>query len=195
MNQRYDNPPACPSADVAAYLDGELDAAAEARFSAHLRECSACAARLREQRMLLCELDFMLEHEEFPALPENFAEVVTVRAQADLRGARTRSEHKRAAKLCLILGLFAFALLGGAWPAMIATPLRRLLALLGVAADFAGHALFDTGAGVAVLARNIGGQLFFRSGWQTALVGLLLLVALICLARLVGQYHRAYSVE
>ena len=195
MNQQHDNPPACPGADVAAYLDGELDAAAEARFTAHLRGCSACAAGLREQRMLLCELDFMLELEEFPALPENFAEVVTVRAQADLRGVREHSESKRALKLCLVLGLFAFALLGGAWRATIWEPLRRLVTLFAAAADFVADALYDAGAGVAVLSRNLSGHLFFQSGWQTALIGVLLLIALFCLARLVGDYHRNYSAE
>ena len=43
--------------DVAAYLDGELDAAGGTRFEQHTKTCAPCATALREQRRLLCVLD------------------------------------------------------------------------------------------------------------------------------------------
>jgi hypothetical protein len=121
--------------------------------------------------------------------------LVTVRAQADLRGARRRSEHKRAAKLCAVLGLFAFALLGGAWRETIWEPLGRVAGAVAAAADVVGSKIYEAGAGVAVLSRNVGGHLFFHNGRQTALIALLLLSALFILARLVGDYHRTHSDE
>ena len=195
MNHLRDNPNPCLNDDIAAYLDGELDVAAAARCETHLAACPACSARVREQRSLLRELDFLLEYEPAPALPDNFAELVTVRAQSDLRGARSRSEHKLALGLCAGLGLLAFALLGGAAGETVWRPLRRVLGLAQTVADFIGNALYQTGAGLAVVSRNVSGHVLFQTAWQTAFVALFLLVALIGLARLIGDYHRAHSRE
>ncbi len=38
----------CERLNAAAYLDGELDAAASLYFEDHIRECSSCAATLAE---------------------------------------------------------------------------------------------------------------------------------------------------
>jgi hypothetical protein len=195
MKDSRHNLSACHDADIAAYLDGELDAAAEARFAAHARACPRCAERLQEQRMLLCELDFMLGQEAAPPLPDNFAQLVTVRAQSDLRGVRSRSENRLALKVSAALGLFAFALIGGAWRETVWQPLRRVLLLGATAADFAGDKIYGSGAGMVVLSRNVSGHLFFHNFWQTALVTLLLLFALWGLARMVADYHRADSAE
>jgi predicted anti-sigma-YlaC factor YlaD len=192
---RLPDKPLCPEADCAAYLDGELDAAAAVRFESHLRACEVCAARVREQRALLCELDFLLGREPAPALPDNFAELVTVRAQSDLRGVRQRAERRTALRLCLVLGLFAVALLGGAWREAVWQPLRVALQRLGTVADFAGNALYDTGAGIALLSRHIGRQLLFQSGWQTAAGILLLLLLFFWLARLIGDYHHTHPAD
>lgn len=195
MTETPHNLTACPGEDIAAYLDGELDAPASERFEAHVKVCAFCAERLREQRMLLCELDFLLGDEPALALPQNFTELVTVRAQADLSGVRDRAEHKRAARLCVILGLLAFAFLGGAWREAVWQPLRQLFHLIGTLADFIGHALYDTGAGFAVLSRNVGGYLLFQSGWLSLLVVIALLLALVWLNRLISDYHRTRSTE
>src|SRR4051812_17827188 len=98
--------PICQSEDVAAYLDGELNAGAAALFEQHLKICAPCTTELQQQRRLLCTLDFALgakTGDELP-LPGNFLQVVTAHAQSDLSSLRSeRAEHGRALRLCLLL--------------------------------------------------------------------------------------------
>ncbi|MBV9211845.1 MAG: zf-HC2 domain-containing protein, partial [Acidobacteria bacterium] len=92
----------CRSEEIAAYLDGELDARAVEIFEEHLKACRDCSQELQDQRRLLCALDFALsEHEPALALPQNFAEVVATNAESDMSGVRLRSEHRRALRWCI----------------------------------------------------------------------------------------------
>jgi anti-sigma factor RsiW len=114
---RLHQPDDCQSEDVAAYLDGELQPEAAARFEQHLKGCAACAADLQEQRRLLCTLDLALKQrgDGDLRLPKNFSQIVTAHAQSDLSGLRSEPlERRRALRLCLALGAASFALLGGA---------------------------------------------------------------------------------
>ena len=185
--------PTCQNEDIAAYLDGELDATASARFEAHVGVCETCADSLREQRMLLCELDFMLDRDPALTLPDNFTELLTVRAQADLRGVRGREEHWRALRWCGLLGVAALFLLGGAWREAVWQPLSQFLRLCGTALEFAGNALYDAGTGLALLSRNVGGCLLFRSSWLNLLAMTCTTLALVGLLRLINNYHRAHT--
>src|SRR3982750_1345587 len=91
------------SEEIAAYLDGELCATARSEVEQHLKECSACKDKLREQQRLLCTLDFALSDDPSLRLPVNFSQVVAAHAQADMSGLRQRSEHGRALRLCAAL--------------------------------------------------------------------------------------------
>jgi hypothetical protein len=185
----------CQSEEAAAYLDGEMDDSSAALFELHLKDCATCTIVLHEQRRLLCTLDFALgvdEHSDL-RLPKNFAQIVTAHAQSDLSSLRReRAEHKRAFRLCLILAVASFALLGGAaWSESVLQPLGLLVRHAGTIFGFMGRALYDFGAGLAVIARAIGGHTIFESNSLAALAFLLLAVALILLPRLISNYHRA----
>jgi hypothetical protein len=187
---------ACPSEDVAAYLDGELDAQSVALFERHLKECGQCATELQQQRRLLCTLDFALggrEGEDLQ-LPTNFSEVVTAHAQSDLSSLRSeRAEHKRALRLCLALAFASFALLGGAaLSESVFKPLGLLIRHAGTVLGFMGRAIYDFGAGVAVIARAIGGHTIYESARLAPLVLLLLAVAVVLLPHLISSYHRTH---
>jgi hypothetical protein len=185
----------CRSEEVAAYLDGEMDASAAALFELHLKDCACCTSALREQRRLLCTLDFALGVDEQSdiRLPVNFAQIVTAHAQSDLSSLRReRAEHKRAFRLCLMLAVASFALLGGAaWSDSVLKPLGLLIRGAGTILGFMGRAVYDFGAGLAVIARAVGGHTIFESNALAALVFLFLAVALVLLPRLIGNYHRA----
>lgn len=187
---------ACEALDFAAYLDGEADAATQQQCETHIAACTACAAQLREQRALLCELDFLLAAGETDiALPANFAEVVTVRAQAAMSGVRTRQEHAKALRWCALLGLTGFALLGGAWREMLWRPLRQLCILGATALDFIAHAFYQTGVGLAVVARTLSGHLLFKSFSLNLLAAFLWLAAIVFLKRLISHYHRSHPLN
>lgn len=183
----------CRSEDVAAYLDDELNATACASFELHLKECAACAAKLHEQRRLLCALDFALGESSLPLpLPQNFAQVVATRAQSDMGEMRSsRTEHGRALRLCAALALLAFGLLGVAASRSVFLTARVIASYFVSASDLVGHALYNTGAGFAVITRSLGGHLVFESHTFALPVLLVLIVALVLLPHQIVKYHRA----
>jgi anti-sigma factor RsiW len=189
--------PDCRSEEIVAYLDGELDASSRNRIESHLEGCDECAAELRVQRRLLQELNFALASDE-PAfeMPKNFAEVVAARAQSDLSGVRERVERRRAFGLCIALAAASFMLLGGAaFGESVFAPPRAIWKAGAALFNFLGHALYDAGAGVAVISRGLGSHLLSESRGLRALVLLLIALALFTLARLIVRYHRTRIIE
>src|SRR5437762_4862038 len=114
----------CQVEDVAAYLDGELNEPAVTRFEDHLKSCRDCATELRMQRQLLCTLDVAFNNSRTFALPQDFARIVTTRAESDLSGMRRKPERRRAVTLCAALALVSFALMGAAARAIVFDPVR-----------------------------------------------------------------------
>lgn len=185
----------CKSAEVAAYLDGELGAAALMAFEEHLKECRSCAEKLEEQRRLLCTLDMAFNEEKTLMLPADFARVVTAHAQTDMSGVRERTERGRALRLCAALALFSFALLGGAaLNDSVFEPVRMFGRAAGACVSILGRAIYDAGASLAVIMR-IAGRFILESHPLGLLSYLALGAALLLLLRLIRGYHRARAAE
>jgi predicted anti-sigma-YlaC factor YlaD len=185
------------SAETAAYLDGELDGHALSLFEEHLQECRSCAEELREQRRLLCALDFALGADD-PCvdLPCDFAQIIATNAESDMSGVRKRVENGRALRFCFGLTLAAFTLLGGATLfAAVSIPIkafaRSSVSILG----FLGNAIYDAGVGAAVILRPLGRRLIFESHPIGLMAFLLFAFALALLPRLIVRYHRAQITE
>jgi predicted anti-sigma-YlaC factor YlaD len=190
------NRSACQSEEIAAYLDGELDSVVRQLFEEHLKECRSCASSLEEQKRLLCMLDFALGGggggQTGLPLPKDFAQRVAVRAESDMSGVRRSSEHGVALRVCAVLTLVSFGLLGGA--AMSEAVVRPAFVLFrhgGIILDFTWRVLYDAGAGMTVISRDFGGHLLFESHPLVLLGSLLLAVALVLLLRRIGNYQRA----
>lgn len=184
----------CKGEEIAAYLDGELSEASRTEFEQHVKECRACADQLREQKYLLCALDFALGDERaLPLPPANFARVVAAHAQSDMRGVRASSEHKRALWLCAALALSSALLIGGAAIGeSVIVPVGAIMKSLVTLAGFFWHTLYNAGTGLVVIAR-VSAHLLFESR-PLGLVGSLLLIsALGLLPRLIISYHRRSS--
>lgn len=180
------------AADVAAYLDGELDAAASLSFERHLDECRACAGLLTEQKRLLCLFDAAFDQtfERKLDLPKNFTRVVTARAQTDMSGVRHGTEHGRALALGATLGVASFALLGATVFGEAFAPVLRVGRILVWVAAILWHALADLGVGAAVILRTVGHFLIAEPVALRWLTWLLFAVAIGLLLRLIGSYHR-----
>lgn len=183
----------CRSEEIAAYLDGELEDAARAQFEQHSLECASCREQLREQKRLLCTLDFALGHDSaLPVLPVDFARVVAAHAQSDMSGVRSRDEHKLAFWLCVMLASAAATLLIGAaaLSESVIAPLRAVAKPLVMLIGIFWHTIYNAGAGLVVISR-VSGHLLFESR-PLGMVGSLMLVsALALLPRLIINYHRA----
>jgi anti-sigma factor RsiW len=196
MSTRTPNKSVCGSEEIVAYLDGELEPEMRARLEAHLAECAPCIAELEMQRRLLRELDFALSDDEGVLMPKNFAQIVAARAQSDLSGVRERHERRRAFRLCVLLGSVAVALTGGAAVSeSVFAPLHATWKGASALLNFLGHALYDMGAGVAVISRGVGGHLLFESRLLSLIVLFLFASALYMLRRLIAGYHRTRTVE
>jgi hypothetical protein len=179
------------SEEIASYLDGELAASERGGFEQHVKECRACAAQLREQKLLLCTLDLALSEERSLPIPANFARVVAAHAQSDMSGMRERQEHKRALWLCTLLAAAAALLIGGAaLSESVVVPVQALARPAATILGFFWHTLYNAGAGLVVISR-VSGHLFFESRPLGLLGSLLLVAALGLLPRLIISYHRA----
>ena len=178
----------------AAYVDGELDAGLTVLFEKHLEGCAACRAELRAHRMFVCELDAALtDNVEIP-VPADFSKMVAARATSDMRGVRTRSEHRKALSICVVLALAGFALIGAAARDALFAFGERLVAASVSVGGFLSGVVYDAGAAVAVIFGVLSRKLIVETG---SLVPLLVLlgVAVLILSRLISDYHRTGATE
>ena len=178
----------------AAYVDGELDTDLTLLFEDHLDDCSECRAELRAHRLFVCELDAaMMESAEIP-VPDDFSRMVAARAASDMRGVRTRSEHRKALTICAVLALVGFALLGAAARTTVFMIAERFVGTVFSLVSFVAGTAYDMVAGFAVVFRVVSKKVILDSGSLGPLVGLLALAILI-LSRLISNYHRTRATE
>ena len=179
---------------IAAYVDGELESEVTALFEDHLESCAPCRTELRAHRLFVCELDAALtETGEIP-VPAEFSRMVAARASSDMRGVRTRSENRKALGICLILALGGFALLGATARDSIFMIAGKFVSTIFGVAGFISTAVYDTGAGLAVIFRVLSRKIIIESG-SLGPVLVLLAVAILILSRLIHNYHRTSATE
>ncbi|HEY6118888.1 MAG TPA: zf-HC2 domain-containing protein [Pyrinomonadaceae bacterium] len=184
----------CQQELIIAYIEGELDSSSQIAFEQHLESCDSCRGELTDQRLLLCELNAALSQSPTFQTPTNFAQIVTARAETDMRGVRTFAEHKRALRLILILGIAAFSLLGLSAGEVIFGRVRLLtLEVYGLTVFLSG-AIYDAGASLIVISKVLSRKLLIESG-SSGLSILFLVLAVFLLARLITTYHRTHAVE
>ena len=178
----------------AAYVDGELDTDLTLLFEDHLEGCAECRAELRAHRLLVCELDAaMSEGAEIP-VPDNFSRMVAARAASDMRGVRTRSEHRKALTICAVLAFVGFVLLGAAARRSLFMFAESLVATVFGLVSFVAGSAYDAVAGFTVVVRVLSKKAIIESDLLGPLVGLLALAILI-LSRLISNYHRTRATE
>lgn len=185
----------CETENIAAYIDGELEAGRRAALEEHIKQCAPCASELRAQRLFMCELDSALASPFDLAVPPNFAQVVAVRAASDMRGVRDAAEHKRALRFCIILGLAAFALLGATASKALILGIRSMAGKVFGVVGFFAKTTFDVASGFTVMSRVVSRGLIADS-LVAGMVSLFLVVLVIAvLSFLILRYHRARLIE
>lgn len=190
------NGSACGSEEIAAYLDGELDARSSMLFERHLSECARCSQKLREQKQLLCALDMALNDDPALTLPKDFARVVAVHAQSDMSAVREGEERRRALHLLAALLACCAALLGFASLSdAVSAPLRLATRYCVSLAGLLWHTLYDAGTGVVIILRAVGRRFLLDLHPLSLLAFLLFAIALVLLMRLITNYHRARVME
>jgi hypothetical protein len=185
----------CQTENIAAYIDGDLEPVLRSALEEHIKQCADCASELLAQRLFMCELDSALASPFDLAVPANFARVVAVRAESDMRGARDSVEHARALRFCVVLGLAAFALLGVTSSKALLLSARAAVSKVFGVLGFLVQTIFDAAVGFTVLSRVLSRGIIADSR-LAGLAGLLLVVLAIgILSLLISRYHRTRLIE
>jgi len=165
----------CSQSDIAAYLDGELDAGAETGLENHLSECLNCFNSMREQKMVLCALNAFLDNRSQIELPVNFAKKVAVEAESGVRGLRNKEERITAFSICAALfGIISvIALIEGTTNS--AATLDGPIRIFSSAWLFLTF-LYDVGVGLVVIFRAL--MRSFISDSSLSALGILTLLVL-----------------
>jgi anti-sigma factor RsiW len=184
----------CKLEDIAAYLDGELSQGELEPFERHVKDCAACANELRLQRQLLCTLNVAFNDSQSFDLPNDFSRIVTAHAENDLNGMRNWRERRRALKLCAVLALVSFGLLGAATRSIVFDPLRSFFRTARVLADLLWQALSEAGSSAKVVIRVLGRAFLDQTGSRFLLV-IVFILSISFLSLLIAKYHRAQIIE
>jgi anti-sigma factor RsiW len=179
---------------IAAYVDGELDADLTLLFEDHLDSCAACRTELRAHRLFVCELDAAMNDSVEIPVPADFSRRVAVRATSDMRGVRTRSEHRKALTICLVLALGGFALIGAAARDSLFLIGRKFIATIFAVGGFLVSTVYDATAGVVVVVRVLSRKVIIETGSLWPMLAVLAFGVLI-LSRLIFKYHRTGATE
>jgi anti-sigma factor RsiW len=185
----------CRKENIAAYIDGDLEPSLRSTLELHFKDCVGCAAELQAQQLFMCELDFALASPSDLPVPVNFARVVAVNAASDMSGARNASEHKRALRFCIVLGLAAFALLGFASSKALVLNAQAVGGKVFGIVSFIAQVVFNALSGLAVVLRVVSRGLIADSRLTGFAAFLLIALAVGVLSLLISRYHRTRLID
>jgi len=179
----------CPSPDIAAYIDGELDAGRELALDLHFSECSLCTEELNCQKQFLLFLDADLKDEVEMELPAGFAKAVIANAEANVSGLRQPSELYNALFVCAAVGLFVLFAFGASAREIMGSA-SAAFDKAAVVAAFFGHLVYDIFLGFVIVMRSFTAQ-FQPDLVMTVLLSILLFGPTVILSRKMLRVGRA----
>lgn len=147
----------CPTDDIAAYVDGELDAAFEMQMDLHFASCKACTVELNHQKEFLRNLDVSLGYERDLELPADFARQVVANAESTVSGLRRPRERFNALFICAALALFVLFAMGAEAGTLLDSAALALDRAAAVGGIFS-HMVYSLFIGLAIVVRNVAGQ-------------------------------------
>jgi hypothetical protein len=184
----------CDRGVVGAYVDGELDADLTRLFEHHLESCADCRFELRAHRLFVCELDAAISDSGEVPMPRDFSKIIATRAITDMRGVRTRSEHRKALTICIILALGGFALVGATALNTVFRIAEKFVTTIVGLVSFVASAVYDTAAGLVIISRVVSRKMIIETGSLWPMLVLLAFGVLI-LSRLISNYHRSGATD
>ena len=150
----------CPTDEIAAYIDGDLDPSCEFEIEAHFAGCEICSHELNQQKQLLCGLNSSLKHEKDIELPANFTRLIVANAESTVSGLRRPRERYNAIFICA--GLFLFVLFGlGAEAGKVFDGVYGFFGQIAIVGGFFGHLIYSVFIGVVIVLRSFASQFQF----------------------------------
>lgn len=178
----FDN---CPTFEIAAYIDGELDAGRVLELESHFAGCPSCAEDLNHQKQFLLTLSNSLRNEGEIDLPKDFTKQIVARAESHVVGLRGSRERFNAVFIIVALSLFVLFALGaeaGTLVSWLKAVVHQALSVGG----FFGRLVYSFFIGFVVIVRT------FAAPFQTGLLVSLVFVAFasVIFARFFGRLRR-----
>lgn len=175
------------SANLAAYIDGELSPAEELELEMHLAVCPVCAAELNEQKNLLQALNYALDSREQIELPADFTRTVVANAESRVSGLRRPQERFRALFVCA--ALFLLVILGfGAETRTVFQTFARFAEQMLAVGGFVWNLIHDVSVGTAIILRSLSNQIVHDSNFAVAVF--VCFVFVVYLSRLAMRQNR-----
>lgn len=147
--------PACPSYEIASYIDGELSHEQEKVLEEHLAVCSSCTSELTIQKQFLNALDNGIREASEIDLPADFARKLIATAESDVSGLRDPREQLNTLFVVVTLGIFALFALGAESSGMFNGVAQYFDTAASIGSIFT-RIVFSFFVGVAVILRNVG---------------------------------------
>ena len=155
MNHEFDiEMNICPSYEIAAYLDGELDMRRERELESHFDSCGTCSTELNHQKLFLNQLNSRLSSENEIELPKDFTRQIVANAESSVRGLRGSRERFNA--LFIIAALLLFVLFAlGAEAGNVFTGFTTVFEQAAAVGGFFARIVFSFFVGVVVVLRTM----------------------------------------
>ncbi len=161
MNHEFDiEKDGCPSFEIAAYLDGELDAPRELELESHFASCSTCSNELNHQKHFLNQLNSRLSNESEIELPKDFARQIVANAESSVSGLRHPGEQLNAVYIIATL-LFFVVFAMGAEAQGFFSGFASILEKAAAVGGFLGRIVYSFFVGVIVVLRTLAAPLQF----------------------------------
>jgi len=145
----------CENFDLAAFVDGELDAHADLAIEAHLGACPSCRLELNAQKQFLRMLETSLRKPEAEMeLPRDFSKRIITTAENNVVGLRSWKERFNAVFIIASLLIFSLFVLGAEGADLVATS-GALVQKLAAVGAFATQMAYSFLMGVVVLVRSL----------------------------------------
>lgn len=184
----------CPSAEIAAYIDGELSASAEMELEKHFTVCGECLKEFNEQKKLLNALDFAFDERSEIVLPKDFTKTIVVQAESNVSGLRRPEERYRAFYLCAILFLLIIVGLGSETESVFNASAAFVEQIITVA-GYTAHLVFNIAVAMTTILRIISGQVIFSPVFAILVFAVFLLLLVYLSSRLPASFDRSENLE
>ena len=179
----------CPIEDIAAYIDGELDARQEMDLEVHFAGCGSCLFELNRQKQFLCGLNMGLARETELELPPDFTRLVVANAESTVSGLRKPRERFNALFICAGLILFVLFAIGPE-ARRVLDGFSTVIEQVAIVGGFFGHLIYAFFIGVAIVLRSIATQLLVDRWTEGMLVGVLFVMCLMLTRKLLLRMRR-----
>ena len=161
----------CPSYEIAAYIDGELDVARSVELDLHFASCSICTDELNHQKHFLCTLNNSLRNELEIDLPKDFTKQIVANAESHVVGLRGSRERFNAIFIIVALLLFVLFALGSDAETLF-SGVKNLAEQVAAVGAFFGRLVYSFFVGIIIILRT------FAAPFQGGLIIASLLVCI-----------------